>query len=282
MIKSIVVPSDFSANARTAVVYAAALGDIFNCKTFVLHAYSAFHSGFQSAEANEKERLKAEDQARRQMAEFLSLLPADVLNKLEPVLVQGHLPDALLEWERTQPVDLVIIGTKGASNFGQKLIGSNAFELAQKSPAPVIVVPKGTENFNLEQIAFFTDYASEDARALKEISRLFNEKAITYKIIHIHAEETHEDESKQDFGKFKDWVNQLQREAAVQEVSSEMVYGKEHVDLVNQISERGNIDLLALSLNEKSFFERFFQDSFAKAIIHQSKTPVLLIRTYNS
>ncbi len=276
MIQSIVVPSDFSENSRIAVEYAAALRERFHCSLYVVHAYQPFRSGFQSEEANEKERLKAEASAQAQMEDFRTRLTGRAREHLKTVLLPGHLIDALLRWEVEHKADLIVAGTKGASSAGEKLIGSNAFELAQESPVPVVVVPAGTENFNLEQIAFFTDYAKEDATALRETVSLFGTEKSRYQIVHIQEG----DPSTINKSRFSTWVKELKEITSIQHLNAELTYGEEEVELVNQISKRGNIDLLALSLNRKSFFERFFQNSFARAIIHQSKTPVLLIRTY--
>lgn len=280
MIKSILVPTDFSENALSALKYAYAIAQKFDCKIHIAHAYTPFHSGFQSEEANEVDRLHAASEAAQEMKSFLQhALVNNQQFSITSSLFTGNLLHAMEQWIAEGQIDLVVMGTKGASGLKQKLIGSNSFDVAKSSSVPVIVVPLEMENFKLDQITFFTDYHDGDVHVLKKISALFGAEESSYRLIHIY--EAHDKPANTALKMLQEWASLLGRKVGLDHLSWELVHGKESVALVNEIAARYNTDLLVLSLTEKSFFEKLFHKSLAKAVIHQPMAPVLLLRSYD-
>jgi hypothetical protein len=53
-----------------------------------------------------------------------------------------------------QAIDLVVMGTKGASGVKEMLIGSNAEKVVRKSPVPVIAVKKYVKASSIKNIVF--------------------------------------------------------------------------------------------------------------------------------
>ncbi|MBV8086596.1 MAG: universal stress protein [Chloroflexi bacterium] len=57
------------------------------------------------------------------------------------IALEGQPADALLAYVRHHRVDLVVMGTHGRSLPGRLLLGSVAYEVARRSPIPVMLVP---------------------------------------------------------------------------------------------------------------------------------------------
>ncbi|QNL51760.1 universal stress protein [Olivibacter sp. SDN3] len=278
MIKSILVPTDFSENALSALKYAAVLAEKFDCKIHIAHAYTSFHSAFQGEEVNERDRQQVESEAKEEMENFIqrSLVNDQQIN-ITSSLFKGDLLQAIEQWVREEQADLIIMGTKGASGLREKLLGSNSFDVAKSSSVPVIVVPLEIENFKLDQITFFTNYSDLDVQVLKRLNTLFGSKESSYKLVHIH--EVDDKPSNTALKMLQEWASLLGRRVGLDQLSWELVHGKQSVTLVNEIAARYHTDLIALSLAEKTFFEQLFHKSLTKAVIHQPKTPVLLVRS---
>lgn len=67
-------------------------------------------------------------------------LPAD---RVEWIQLSGSPADALLRATHSpDPVDLLVVGTRGSGRLPGMLLGSTSLELAQQSTIPVTVVPR--------------------------------------------------------------------------------------------------------------------------------------------
>ncbi|HYA58267.1 MAG TPA: universal stress protein [Thermoplasmata archaeon] len=60
--------------------------------------------------------------------------------RVESVFLQGEVPEALLDWLRTNPQDLVVVGSRGLSRGRRLLLGSVSSGLVAEAPCPVLVV----------------------------------------------------------------------------------------------------------------------------------------------
>ncbi|QNL52166.1 universal stress protein [Olivibacter sp. SDN3] len=276
MIQSILVPTDFSKNAGLALRYALAIARRFDCRVHVMHAFTAFQSSFQNEASNREDLIRAEQEATAEMDSFLKTETTENLAVyISSSLFKGNIVEAVTQAVNTTGSDLIIMGTKGASGLKHTLIGSSSFEVAGSSPVPLIVVPEETQNFRLEQIAFLTDYANSDISALKTLKNLFGSTKSSYRFFHMKLSE--EDSSEIDQRILAEWVQSLKKIVPLDNVSHELVQGEESLTLVNEIAERNSIDLLVITIRKKNFFEKLFQKNLVKAIIHQSKTPVLIL-----
>lgn len=257
-----------------------AIAQKFDCKIHIAHAYSAFHSGFQTEEANEKDRLQAQTEAEQELENFLQKLDTNQQPHVSSSVFQGDLLTAIAHWTNEQQVDLIIAGIKGAATgFTQKLIGSQSFNMAKTASLPVIVVPLETEYFKFEQIALFTNYNENDTETLKKLENLFGSVESMYRLIHI--QESSDQPSNSDLKSLEEWASMLEQKTGIRNLTWELAYGEESAVLVNDIAARSNIDLLVMGVEDENFFERFFDHNLTKEVIRQSKTPVLLMRSYD-
>lgn len=276
MVKTILVPTDFSENAKAAFRYARAIAQQFDCRIYLAHAYLPFHSGFQSKNANEKMETDAEEEATTNMTTFISDCWSGATESgVHTILTKSNLVDALSGWISESQADLIVMGTNGASGLGARVIGSHTFHVAKASTIPVLAVPETTRNFKLEHIAFFTDYREEDVTTLGYLKNLFGRVGSKCKVVHIY--EPDDEPSDADRSKLGQWAEHLREQVGFKNLSWEIVYGEESAAMVEAVSDRHDADLLVLTLTDKGFLERLLEKSLARAIIHQAGTPILLV-----
>lgn len=271
MVSSILVPTDFSENAKVALAYAHSLAQKYQAKLIIGNAYDPFYSAFQSEDSNEADRCRAEEEAREAMDSFLESFPGKQGCTLS--FLPEDFEDAVPKWVDKHQIDLVVMGTKGASGMSAQLLGSSTLETVKTVDVPVIVVPSGTDNFRLEQVAFFTDYQLGDSLTLRCLLETFGNEG-KYRFIHIHESQSPLDQEEQQLSQ---WVQALTKDISLQELAWNVVEGEECLELVHQVAADGRIDLLALTMTERGFLDELFNKSLAKAIIHQPSTPVFLV-----
>lgn len=275
MPRTILVPTDFSKNARVAAKYAVGFARYSNYKVHFLHAFQPLKSAFQTRADNEKELEEAKMEARENMAGFQEDLgtPGEVEAFFE--VSHGDLIDCLDKFIREEPVAFIVMGTHGASGPRKDILGSNTYDVATSVSVPLVIVPERSSGFNLERIVFFTDYQKGDVQTLEAFKDIAaaSEKPCT--LVHI-LEETSEPEPK-DQQQLEEWKKRLQEETGYAGLKTELVVGDENIHIVNHIIERLEADLTLVTLTkEGGFLDRLFYKSLAKAIVLNPETPVLL------
>src|SRR5690606_16064308 len=165
--KTLLVPTDFSENAYVAAEYACALAKISNQNVRLLHVYIALYSGYGEEGNSVKQIRWAETEsaeAMKSLVENLSRQFPEV--DIEGECVKGFMIDVVTDKLKKGENSLVVMGTKGATNITESILGSTTFEVIKKSPVPVLVVPIDTPDFAFQQVGFFTAYDDHELDAL--------------------------------------------------------------------------------------------------------------------
>jgi len=277
MKKTILVPTDFSNNSLAATQYAIKLAEKTGHNVHILHAYMVFHSAFQSNLANQTDEKRATMEAQKGKQRFLqSLGPLAEKPNVSSSEAQGGLVGVVSDYTANHHVELIIMGTHGASGLKMGLLGSNTYDIAKAAVAPLLIIPPDTPVGDLGSVVFFTDYQAGDRETWKGLIALFGSFTKRCTLVHIHEENG--PPTAEDGEKLAQWRKELEDVSGFSGLAAELVQGKESVDIVNEIIDRLQATLTVLTLvGGRSFFEKLTHKSLAKAIIHQPKTPVLLI-----
>ncbi|HMP86548.1 MAG TPA: universal stress protein, partial [Lacibacter sp.] len=145
--KKILVPTDFSETALKALVYAAEIALKSAGTVYLLHVITPDENRVWRPHVREddygkaltKERLTKLDSAWKSM---LHTYP-DV--NIVTELANGPVTTAILDFAEQQQMDLVVMGTTGASGLKQLLMGSVAASTIGKTAVPVLTVPASYE-----------------------------------------------------------------------------------------------------------------------------------------
>lgn len=144
----ILVPTDFSEFSRPALDYACAIAARFESELHLLHVTPDPAMMVPEAAAFSVESMQAQaeaqtKEARKQLAE----IPGGGWDNGRPITREVRTGAAFLEildYARTQNIDLIVIGTHGRSGLMHVLMGSVAEKIVRKAPCPVLTVrPEG-------------------------------------------------------------------------------------------------------------------------------------------
>lgn len=161
-IKNVLVATDFSECAETALGYAREFSRAFAARLHVLHVTAtivpdamAMAAGVPVAGVQDE----INDSDRQQLEQ---LVTADDRASLRAtaVALSGERPEhAISEYAREHDIDLIVVGTHGRSGLSHLIMGSVAEHIVRIAPCPVLVVRQ-------QQRAFVTpDAASCELRA---------------------------------------------------------------------------------------------------------------------
>lgn len=147
-IQTILVPTDFSPDARTALVKAKELARSLGSRIVILHAYRvdlpmstpALGGGFVLPD-------RFYEELRASATSQVEALAAATLKdgvKAEGLAVEDHPARAILDAAKQLPADLIVMGTRGLTGLAHVLLGSVADRVIRSASCPVLTV-KATE-----------------------------------------------------------------------------------------------------------------------------------------
>ena len=272
--KKILLPTDFSDNAWSAVVYALKLYVKKECTFYFINSCKTE----ASAMSNMSNKLLSiiKDTAMKDLLELkrmARIANANEMHSFEIILSSESLIDAIKRVIKTHNIDTVVMGTKGASKTKEIFFGSNTVNALKKiKRCPILVVPDEYNFVEPHQIAFPTDYNKlyddKVLNPLKNISKLYNSKI---RILHIEEEnelsETQElnikrlDENLSLFENTFHWMPNYNKKAAV----------------INDFIEELEIDILVMVNHKHSFIENIINEPVVKKIGFHPVIPFLVI-----
>lgn len=194
MKKKILIPTDFSKNAWNAVTYAADLYKDAECVFYLLNAYATTGYSLADLSVPEPGTLSydsAETISTNGLEKILEILKFREGNSKHSYRTISEFNDPLEAIKNTiekTDIDLVIMGTKGASNKNGVLFGSNTIIAMEKvRNCPVLGVPLDTRVGTVKEIVFPTSFKTHyKKRELIHLVELANLQDATICIVHIN------------------------------------------------------------------------------------------------
>lgn len=141
-VTSLLVPTDFSENARQALSMAAEIARPAKAVLHIVHivepvVYPADWSYAQVGFADIEQELF--DNATKELGVLKASLEADGLTVVTSVL-RGRASDEICGYARTNGISIIAIGTHGRSGLEHFLFGSTTERVLRKAPCPVLSV----------------------------------------------------------------------------------------------------------------------------------------------
>lgn len=184
---NILLPTDFSDNAWSAAVYALKLYDNVECNFYFLHSWAVSPNTTRTY-ITSKYVDTVKDEALRQLADLKRIAENANVNtnhSFEIILSKDKLQKAIKAAVEKNKIDLIVMGTKGASKTRELFFGSNTVNTIKSKLCPIFVVPDEYDFVTPKQIAFptnFNRFYGEELLPIKHLADLNNSKI---RIVHI-------------------------------------------------------------------------------------------------
>ncbi len=266
--KKILFPTDFSGAARGAFEYALALAEALDATIDVLSIYFLPGSEAASVPPQHIEQLLTERKSRvtEQLHAFLADYSRERIGQLRidyGVFIYQEIIDAAADGEH----DLIVMGTKGEHNRMEKLLGSVTTHTMMHAPCPVLAIPENVRFEPIRKIAYATDFQASDEHAVEELIMLAGELGAEVHFVHIDTNSGRE---------AKAAVEDLGGESPFPFTQFTVVRSPTAQEGVDYYLQQESINLLALFIPRRRFWERLFHSSFSKKMTFHSKTPLLV------
>ena len=183
--KNILVATDFSGCADSAVQYALGMAHRYGSKLHVVNVLP--HMPFVEASEPDPERIRSSAQHK------LANLAEGFQNITHTEIVQeGEVDEVLADLARRQAIDLIVLGTEGRTGIGKFLLGSVAEEVFRSATCPVLTtgphMTRGAGNLKLQHILYATDFGPESVHGLPYALGLAEENHARLTLLHVTRE----------------------------------------------------------------------------------------------
>jgi nucleotide-binding universal stress UspA family protein len=153
LMKTLLVPIDFSAASRSLLQTATALAQSLSARLVVLHVLQPIAPISDPLMMPDMAQIAsmqkaAEQDARAQLTRACEKVAAQGV-AVEPELFDGPASAGILERACSLPADLVILGSHGHTALYNLLLGSTSHAVLKKAPCPVVIVPSGSNKYQV-------------------------------------------------------------------------------------------------------------------------------------
>ncbi|HMV14414.1 MAG TPA: universal stress protein [Chitinophagales bacterium] len=268
---TILVPTDFSAVAANALKAAKHLAKKSNAAIHLVHFY----------------QLPLADYSNPDM-----LLPTEILehhkheanvalqNLVASLKEEGFDADASLKFGLlTEEIEslasslnsmMIVMGTTGASNIVNKLIGSNAANVLQHTEHPILLIPSNCHCDSFSNIVYLAELKEDDTEVLSKVfafAEMVN--ALHVRLLNVNT------------GFFFTPINehlmiQLNRAFGLKRIKMDTVDGADLVEGIEHYLENHHVNLLVMSTHKKSFLSRLFGKNDTIKMAQYTKVPLLV------
>jgi nucleotide-binding universal stress UspA family protein len=272
MNNTILVPTDFSSNAWVAIEYAAQLGLDKKKKLVLLHAFNPFYSSFTSMEHNLQMLEETEKIVNAEMELISEKLKSQYPTlEFECLCLEGNLNEVIVRESKDNLFDLIVMGTKGATGLVYALMGSNTFDVINKSQIPVLAVPNESV-YNLQKVGVLSNYKNSEIAVLTNFIKIVG-KEFSAVLLHVHEEANGFEQAYAEA-----WKELVKDETGLQDLSYNVGRGDKVREVVNKMMEEEKVDLLLVTNNAKSFIKSLFGRDIVKSLALKPQVPILFIK----
>ncbi|PCH52567.1 MAG: universal stress protein UspA [Flavobacteriaceae bacterium] len=274
--KNILVPIDFSDQAKYAAKVATDIAKVTNSKVFLLHMLElptgvVDPSSFGNTNNNPTTLLFL-NRAYEKFEDFKKLPFFEGIEVADSV--QFHKAyDGIIDESKKQSIDLIVMGSKGTSGLEEMLVGSNTEKVVRNSNVPVLVVKSDIDHFKIENIVFASNFEQKSKVTFQNIlnfAALFNARIHLLKINTIHNFETTKESSD-----------------AIRNFINEFDLGDYTLNIYNDVSIEAGIlnfsnvidaDVILLNTSGRKGLAYLFTGSIGEDLANHSKLPVITFK----
>jgi nucleotide-binding universal stress UspA family protein len=267
---TLLVPTDFSKASKKAVTYATDLARKMKARIILLNVVQSNTSGetLMKWKRLEEEMIKiAVEDGEALLAEVKKKAGAKTNIAFEYRLGYDF-ARVVNRFVEENDVDLVVMGTHGATGLKKVLMGSNAASMINTSLVPVIAIPAEATFKPIKKIVYATDMANLDEE-IKTITMFAGLFAASVSVVHVTPATP---DKKFDPDRFTKNLIQVSK---YKKVSFSFVKNENITAGVDAFVAKQKPQLLAMFTHKLSAYEKFFNKGVTRRQAFNTTVPLL-------
>lgn len=282
--KTILVPTDFSATGLNAARYAFHIAQKVNAGLRLCHAIKVPAESVLAAQVawplEDYDSLKrsAEVEFKYLTKQLLDNdeLKADghsYLPQIQYSIGVGDVTDYIRNLVEDYKINLVVMGMSGAGTFSRLFLGSTTNDMIMKVGFPLLLVPAKASYSNIKKIAFATDLSHEDMEIIHSLSGLA--RYYNAEILLVHVIDC-DDEYIWDRKKIDGFLNDVSCKINYPNIYYRDIESMKVSDGLTWLIDLGQADMLAMVHRQRPFFNKFLNSSYTQQLARHTDIPLLM------
>ena len=272
--KKILVPTDFSKEAENALKVAAQLAKKHDCEIYLLHMLEL---PLQEVDALSTHSALPEAMFFMKLAHqrFEEVMASEFLDGIivHETVKANNTFSFVIDTCHENNVDMIVMGSHGASGFKEMFIGSNAEKVVRTSDIPVLVIKNEHANFTVNNFVFASDFKKDNKETYKQavdFAKSFNAKIHLLMVNTANSFSTTEESNKRIKAFIKDYTF---------DNYTINIYNDETVEKgILNFSKMIDADLIGISTHGRQGIAHFFNGSISEDLVNHAKRPVITFK----
>lgn len=272
--KKILVPTDFSEQAENALKVAVQLAKINDSEIYLLHMLEL---PLQEIDALSTPSALPEAMFFMKLAEqkFEALLSKSYLKDIRVYDIVKNFPSfsSVIDTCHEHDVDLIVMGSHGASGLKEMFIGSNAEKVVRTSDIPVLVIKGKHDNFKVENFVFASDFKNDNKKTYRQAIEFAQSLGAKIHLLMVNTANDFLSTSEA-----KNRIDNFTKNYDFKDYSVH-IYNDESIESgVLNFSKEIGADLIGISTHGRQGISRFFSGSIGEDVVNHADLPVMTFK----
>ncbi|MGM0580421.1 MAG: universal stress protein [Bacteroidota bacterium] len=277
--KKILVPTDFSDQAKYALKLATEIAKKTDSELILLHVVeipgqTSFNTMGEATNIDGMDGVFVMKMIELGKKKLAKLKESDLLEgvKFKSELKAGNTYYNISSMVNEYEPDLVVMGTSGSSGVDEILIGSNAEKVVRNAKCPVLTLKEEISLANIDNIVFATSLKNDDkelAAKIKEIAHFSYAK--------IHLLKVNTPNNFESSTTTKKRMDEYMKNNGL-EAEKHIFNGINEEEGILEFAKENNIDLIAMGTHGRKGLMHLLSGSIAEDVVNHSKRPVLTLK----
>lgn len=274
IMKTIIVPVDFSETSNNAARYAAQMATQLGTDKVIL--YNTYGGSYQILDNGADAVYNSTAALLKSLVDELKRITGEQVT-YEWIAGDGFLLDEVEVLVKKHQAGLIVMGITGKNTVEQKLVGSNTYRVATEASCPVLIVPAQAKFEDIKRVGLSMKFKAGlmEETPDKDIKQLINDLGAELIILNV-ADEDHR-------------TNPQNIQSAItaahlmfdDEKTTAIEFIDEQKDIVKGISElveEKDIQILIAITHKLGFLQSLFRGSITKKLAFYTTVPLLVFR----
>jgi len=272
--KKILVPTDFSKEAENALKVAAQLARKHEAEIYLLHMLEL--------PLHQVDALSGHSELPEAMF-FMKLAHKKFEETLEKDFLQDIVVHETVDFHESiteiknickeKGIDMIIMGSHGASGFKEMFIGSNAEKIVRTSEVPVLVIKNEHKEFKISNFVFASDFRKDSRETYKQAAKLADYFDATLHLVLVNTANS--------------FLTTAEAKERMHEFIKDVPFENYTINIYNDRSVESGIlnfshsisaDLIGISTHGRQGIAHFLNGSISEDVVNHAKRPVITFK----
>ena len=191
--KNVLLPTDFSENSWNAILYALNFFKNEKCNLYLLHVNKISNLTINDSPyiltqevIEEVYNKPSKAQLKKLLRKISEQVPNNKKHNFYTITDYNFFIESIRNHVSEKKIDLIVMGTKGATGLKKLIVGSNTADIITKVKCATLVVPENANYVDIKEVAYPTDfsllYGIETLQPIADILDTYNS---SIRILHI-------------------------------------------------------------------------------------------------